>query len=723
MRTRFGYFFWILALAFGLMGVIAAAQILSKQNITGLKKGNQDAVTIFTINNRFQELINLSFELNTKITTPGSLPYKRQSLTDSLNMLGYNASILEKLGMRPETKLQFDKLNSFINTEVETGHTIINAERNTARAAADSLGRKKIADSIYNAALFIQEFLERDMQSALGSNTATSSRLSALNKTLALIAIAAILILCAIIINRHLRQVQLIKELEKATAVAKESAMIKEQFLANMSHEIRTPLNAIKGFSRLLSLTPLSSQQKEYTGIINESSGNLLNIVNDILDISKIEARKLRIDSKEFDLVKLMGNIEAMFATQAAEKGLEYRQRIDETVPVYLKGDPDRLSQILINLVSNAIKFTSHGFVSADVAVLEKEKEKCLLRFTVSDTGTGIPAGKQELIFTRFEQLHTNATDVIQGTGLGLSIVKSLAELMNGTVAVTSKEGSGSSFEVILPFTLTVSTVTTNKINEELITDDNNRYKTTAVLVVEDNKVNQLLMEKILEREGIAALVVSNGQEALNAVNERNFDLIFLDIQMPVMDGYTTARKLRSSGIITPVVAMTAFAMPGEMEKCHAAGMNEYLAKPVDIAQLDRVLKKYLAVDTKTTPEVNGQAVAGTGELLKLTDGDEVMAKKIIVEIIKEIPPAIEKLSYTGSNADEVLRKDCHHMLSTFSPLGEHTEAVRKIKELNAAAENGNAASISQKKEELIKQLEELKKYLVGIVTAHSQFM
>jgi signal transduction histidine kinase/CheY-like chemotaxis protein len=713
MRPQVGYFFWILALAFGLMGVIAAAQILTKKNITGLKKGSQDAATIFTINNRFEALVNLSFELNTKITAPGQLPYKRQTLIDSLNMLGYNVSVLETLGMRPETKAGFENLKRFINTEVETGYTILNTPAAQARKMADSLGTKKIADSIYNAALSIQKFLEKDMQSVLGSNTATSSRLSALNKTLALIAIAAILILCAIIINRHLRQVQLIKELEKATAAAKESALIKEQFLANMSHEIRTPLNAIKGFSRLLSLTPLSAQQKEYTGIINESSGNLLNIVNDILDISKIEARKFRIDSKEFDLIKLMGSIEAMFATQAAEKGLDYRQCIDEAVPVYLKGDPDRLSQILINLVSNAIKFTHSGFVSVDVSPVFSEADKCSLRFSVSDSGKGIPADKQELIFKRFEQLYTDANDVIQGTGLGLSIVRNLSELMGGMVSVQSKDGSGATFSVLLPFAVINKTADGQlRTGEEKETDDSTVYEGANVLVVEDNKVNQLLMKKILERKGIDAMVVSNGQEALNIIAERNFDLIFLDIQMPVMDGYSASQKIRSTGNAAPVVAMTAFALPGEQAKCFEAGMNEYLAKPVDHLQLNRILKKYLSGKAAGNGNTNGYSPVYTSELLKLTGGDFEMARKILSEIAKEIPSSIERIGYNGKDAEEALRKNCHHMISTFSPMGEHTETIAKIKALNAAAEKGDKKLIEEGKKELIKKLRSLEEDL-----------
>ncbi len=723
MKPRVGYFFWILALAFGLMGLIAAAQILSKQNITGLKKGNQDAVDLFAINNQFENLVNLSFELNAKVTTPGALPFKRQTLIDSLTILGYNAAALQALGMKPETKAGFEKLNKLINDEVEAGFNIVNlTNRDIARRTADSLGKLKIADSIYNVALSIQKFLEKDMRSALNSNTTSSSRLSALNKTLALIAIAAILILCAIIINRHIKQVQLIKQLEQATAAARESAMIKEQFLANMSHEIRTPLHAIKGFSRLLSLTPLSSQQKEYTGIINESSSNLLNIVNDILDISKIEAHKLRIENKEFDLPRLLGTTEAMFGTLAMEKGLRYEQQIEADVPVCLKGDPDRLSQILINLVSNAIKFTEKGFIKVNVSLDARERDICRLRFTVSDSGTGIPPGKQDIIFRRFEQLHTADSEVIQGTGLGLSIVKSLTELMNGSVTVQSKEGSGSSFQVVLPFTVARPAVTSEtKPSQENSGGDNMFYEGVSILVVEDNKVNQLLMQKTLERKKIKTSLVFNGQEALNMLQTKKFDLIFLDIQMPVMDGYTTARKIRSNNIATPIIAMTAFALPGEKQKCYDAGMDVYLAKPLDYNQLDKVLREYLADRIVFHTDTESYTPVDISELLKLTGGDAPLAKKIMAEIVKEIPPAIVKLEYNGEGKDDVLRKACHHMISTFSPLGDRTETLTKIIDLNAEIGSGNYAMQEIKRDELVHHLGDLKRDLTGMLLSYRE--
>jgi signal transduction histidine kinase/DNA-binding NarL/FixJ family response regulator len=695
MKYRIGYFFWILALAFGLMILIVAAQVLTKRNIAGLKKGNSDAALTFTINNRLQEMVNLCFELNTKTTNQSNPPYKRQSLVDSLNTLGYNISVLEKLGLTEETKTEFSKLNKYIGQQVERGLQILEIEKIEDRSiAAASLRKEQVADSVYAVALTIQKFLERDLSTTLNNNTSTSTRLSSLNKTLALIAIAAILILCAIIINRHLRQVHLIAELEKATAAAKQSALVKEQFLANMSHEIRTPLNAINGFTRLMSQTPMGGKQKEYTRIINEASSNLLNIVNDILDISKIEASKLRIEKREFDLGKLMKSIEEMFSNSAVEKGLQYNQQIAPGIPTFIKGDPDRLSQILINLISNGIKFTHYGSVSVVVSAQKNEDEQIWIEFLVTDTGIGIPDDKKEIIFQRFEQLEAMSSEILQGTGLGLSIVKSLTEMMNGSVSVSGKPGSGSAFSVILPFEKATEgniSNTTDAKNDTAAT-----YSGYSVLVVEDNKINQLLFESTLASMDIHVVVVSNGQEALNALSTKNYDLVFLDIQMPVMNGYETASKIRAGQLKTPLVAMTAFVLPGEREKCLQAGMDDYLAKPIDFSKLADVLKKFLKGENNNGQQGLSGKTVDTNELMLLVGGDSQIVKRIVKEISNEIPGIVQRLTdMIVTNDYAELKSSCHHMVSTFFPLGNENEVVKCISELSNNNLTGQEAKVA----------------------------
>ncbi len=692
MKPRIGYFFWILVLAFGLMILVVAAQLLTKRNISGLKKGNKEAVITFTINNRLQDLVNLSFELETKITNSGNRAYNKQSLTDSLTMLGYNGSVLEQINLNDEMTARFKKLNGFINHQIESSLGVLQNSGTSKPQQIDSLRKLQVADSVYVTALGIQKYLENDLQSTLNNNTAASSRLTAYNRTLAIIAIGAVLILGTIIINRHLRQVQLIAALETATAVAKKSAQIKEQFLANMSHEIRTPLNAIKGFSRLMAQTPMSREQQQYAGIINDASSSLIHIVNDILDISKIEAGKLRIEQKEFDLGKILQTVEYIFLTAATEKELDYSQHIKDNVPLQLKGDPERLSQILINLINNGIKFTPTGYVNIVVSVQKEEKEKVWIRFQVEDSGVGIPADKQDKIFQRFEQLDTNNEKVIQGTGLGLSIVKSLTELMGGDITVVSEYGKGSVFKVLLPFEKLAADVSADKAGK---TDFIPAYYYTgaSVLVVEDNKVNQLLLKHTLAGLDVITEIVSNGQEALDAISKKKFDLILLDIQMPVMDGYATIASLRkNNNTTTPVVAMTAYAMPGEKEKCLAAGMNDYLAKPIDFPQLISVLEKFLQPGKATEKKSGISPEEADNFLLLLAGGDKNIVRRILEEIKQEIPHTVAKLEQVQSTKNFAeLNSICHHMISTFSPMGNETAIMKNIQQLrNAGNEKEN---------------------------------
>lgn len=727
MKKRIGYLFWILLLAFGLMLLITAAQLLAKKNISGLKKGNREAAITFTINNRLQDLINLSFELESKISNPVRPLAYRQSLLDSLAMLGYNTTVLKGLDLNKEAANRFEYLSHFIDKQVslstQTLQYIKEAKPDNSKMVIDSIRAMRLADSVYSIALTIEKYLEKDLQATISNNTRVSSRLTAYNKILAIIAITAVLILGTIIINRHVKQVQLISDLEKAKTEAQRLAGVKEQFLANMSHEIRTPLNAIKGFTRILSQTKLSPEQQQYTGIISDASNNLVYIVNDILDISKIEAGKLRIEEKEFSLQRVLHTIEYMFLNAADEKKLEFHQQVKEDVPLHLKGDPDRLSQIIVNLVSNAIKFTRAGYVSIVVSKVKEVDGKVWVMFNVEDTGPGIPDNKKETIFQRFEQLNLGNDDVTKGTGLGLSIVKSLAEMMHGSITLSSEPGKGSVFSVILPFSKVAEIESIVTEQDEFQETGNHLKYDAAVLVVEDNKVNQLLLRHTLEQWGISVSMALNGSEALELVDEKKFDLVLLDIQMPVMDGYETIRRMRSEiKMSTPVIAMTAYAMPGEKEKCMQAGMNDYLSKPVDFAKMDELLKNFLQSNVRK--EINsGKGKNGQENfLLQLAGGDHGIAQKILLEIKKEIPIVLEKIKvFQQKNSSRGLDGVLHSMVSTFSPLGNETPVMIKINQLREQLEDDDGEGDQiQQLQDLHHELLVMDKSITGTIQSFS---
>jgi signal transduction histidine kinase/CheY-like chemotaxis protein len=678
MKNRIGYNFWILSLTIVLLLLILAAQLFTIKNIKGLKTGNQEAAVIFTINNRLQEIVNTAAVLEARVTRENPDKKNMQAITDSLAAMGYNVSVLKKLNVDTGTRNNFIKLNTFISRQVAISFKIMEATTSgdaiVRKQYVDSLASLNAGDSIYQTAINIERGLETKLKNTFSSNTEASQKLSTLNKIFAIIAITAILILGTIIINRHRRQVSLIKALEKANEEVKKSALIKEQFLANMSHEIRTPLNAIKGFSRLLQQTDLNEEQQQFSDIIETSSNNLLNLVNDILDIAKIEAGKMTVELKEFDLKRMMQTLEQMFMNTAKEKQLDFNWQIEEGVPQFLQGDPDRIYQILVNLVSNAFKFTTKGFVKVSVATALQNEKEIALQFRVQDSGIGIPLKKQELIFERFQQAGNPEENIQKGTGLGLAIVKNMATLLGGSIAVNSVEGEGSVFTVKLPFT---KNITENNFAAIVNATDNSvvTFSNASVLVAEDNRVNQLLITRLLTQFGIDPVIKENGIEVLEILKNKQFDLLLLDIQMPLLDGYKTCVAIRETGNALPVVAMTAYVMDAEKEKCRAAGMNDYLAKPLDEGDLKNILLKYLTTCIKPATAIHTNAF-----LLKLAGGDERMAEIILSQVKQEIPEEIMKLKKIMSEKDmEALPVVCHHLISSISPLGNDSAAMKKL--------------------------------------------
>ena len=687
MKIRFSYFFWIISLALGLMMFIYLAQLFTNRNIKGLKKGNREAAISFTVRNSLQEIVNIVFVLETKLLTKKIAASVATGIKDSLTLIGYNASVLSKLNIDTSSRKMLQQLSEQVNREVSFSYQILAAadKKNQLiyKTLTDSLKQIKLSDSIYNTSLIISKQLEKVLQQTLDKNTLNSRNLSVYNKILALIAIAAILILATIIINRHSWQLKLIADLEKANRQVKESAIIKEQFLANMSHEIRTPLNAIKGFSGLILQTDLNAEQQQHAEIIETASNNLLEIVNDVLDISKIESGKLQLEIKEFNLHETLQLLQLMFANAAANKKINYHWHIAETIPVELLGDADHLNQILINLISNAIKFTPYGHVNLLVEEIKKSGNKIWLQFKIEDTGIGLSEDKLEKIFERFYQVRNTGTTLQKGTGLGLAIVKNLANLMGGDVTAQSHTGKGTVFTVQLPFDINPVRTSTNV--PDILSLAMRQFKNTNVLVAEDNTINQLLVGYLLKKYGITPVFVQNGWEVIEKLQQEHFDLLLLDIQMPVMNGYQTMRKIAELNLHVPVVAMTAYVMPGDKEKCLAAGMDDYISKPINEIYLQKILNRYLGNKMATAADIE-KTDAGYF-LLNLSGGDKQMAETILKEVFTELQKEKTKLQYmpvVEQNRDK-LRAFCHHLVSTISPLGNETAAMKTISSLQLA--------------------------------------
>lgn len=373
---------------------------------------------------------------------------------------------------------------------------------------------------------------------------------------------------------------------ELATKKAEESNKLKEAFLANMSHEIRTPMNAIIGFSDILSKRDLEEQEKEYVMIIKTAGENLLTIINDILDISKIEAGMMTFEEHTFSVREIFKSLQVMLIEKAKEKHLELLFSCDEDVPNVLQGDNTRLTQILINLAGNAIKFTQNGNIHVRVKVLRNDIDSnrngnILLEFSVTDTGIGIPQDKLEHIFERFRQAESHTTRKYGGTGLGLSIAKQLAELQGGTLSVKSKFEEGSVFTFCIPYRKSIEAIQTLQITAQR--HDMNGLGKLNILLVEDNLLNVKLILSLFSEYNLKLQVAENGSICIEKIKENNFDIVLMDMEMPVMNGYEAAtiiRKELKNNI--PIIAMTAHAMSGERERCLHLGMNDYISKPIN---------------------------------------------------------------------------------------------------------------------------------------------
>ncbi len=419
-----------------------------------------------------------------------------------------------------------------------------------------------------------------------------------------LIAVAMIFIVISRIMKSHSEQrdqeVQHSKEAEAARREAERANAAKSTFLATMSHEIRTPLNGLTGMVALLSETPLNEEQEEFVKIISTSSEALLAIINDILDFSKIEAENMQLEDAEFSTIECVEDVIAMFRYKAQEQGLLLNCEIDRQIPEMLRGDPTRIRQILINLVSNAVKFTKKGEVSVTASLRYLSNVNAELLFEVRDTGIGIPAEKIPALFNAFSQGDSSTTRKYGGTGLGLAISQRLAHLMDGTISIKSEPGIGSCFSFNIFCRLTnkrdqpEASPLVRSSGPKLgdLKDFAKKYP-VSILVAEDNPINQKLVLIILSKLGLKADVANNGLEAVEMFGKKEYDLVLMDVLMPEIDGLEATRCIRSvSPVRSYITGLTANVMKSDRDDCLLAGMNDYLAKPFKQEDLTAVIKR-----------------------------------------------------------------------------------------------------------------------------------
>lgn len=495
---------------------------------------------------------------------------------------------------------------------------------------------------------------------------------------------------------------------ESATLIAENAVKAKQQFLSNMSHEIRTPMNAIIGFTKIVMRTDLSERQKEYLSAIQTSGDALIVLINDILDLAKVDAGKMTFEQIPFKMSVSISAMLQLFETKIQEKNIELVKEYDNRIPTALLGDPVRLHQVILNLVSNAVKFTTDGKITVRVSLLSQDDEKVTIEFAVTDTGIGIEESKIKNIFENFQQASDDTLRLYGGTGLGLAIVKQLVEPQGGTVNVKSTIGVGSTFSFILPFLKTQSDAEPESHNVEIDKD----IKNIKVLVVEDIRLNQLLMKTLLDDYGFEHDIAANGQIAIEKLQNKNYDLILMDLQMPVMNGFEATKYIREKmGSKTPIMALTADVTTADLVNCRAVGMDDYISKPVDeklfYSKIVGLVKKSeLQKKRMIRADSNYEfKTINLDYLSHLTKSNPVIMREMISLYLEQTPLLVSLLKQSMNKKDhDTIHETIHKMIPSFAIVGISPHFEKMAKEIQKNAAKGK---FTEEMPSLVLQLED----------------
>jgi len=583
--------------------LLLVIQINAARNIGGLINGNKALLAELVSSNHLRkidrDILTIESQIRAAIATGDTSHF--DGADEKLRAICLYLDSLERSDSIPQTKIFLGRLKALAIKESETKQHLMWLYNQTGKmddiglianpnARIESNEITNTVEAIYDS----RQLVMRQFSQQIGTSGVNARDYGNW--------LTALILLCTgtfcLYIWRQLKlRGRLIDNLDLSEKKSREALNIKENFLANMSHEIRTPLNSILGFTALAQRQKLDTKSAHYVNCIHIAGENLLAIINDILDIAKIEAGMMRIVNKPFSIREVLYSIEVMFSERVRLKGLGYLTEINEDVPDLLIGDSTRLTQILVNLLGNALKFSERGALRIRVGIKNLNGDEIVIECKVSDNGIGIERKKLDEIFGRFSQADDSITRSYGGTGLGLSIVRDLLALQNGGISVESSPKAGTEFTFFIPYTIAQGEHK-QRPPVNIPVQDLVPVKKAHILVVDDNEMNQDLMANILSYWGFTYSVASNGNEAIAILQNETFDLVLMDIQMPEMDGYSTTsyvREVMKSEI--PIVAMTAHAMLGEREKCIALGMHDYVSKPIDEHALFALIQKFTSND------------------------------------------------------------------------------------------------------------------------------
>lgn len=666
-------------------------QYNSAKNINALIDGNEKVLTEFKVSSNLRELESDITSVESKI---GGTLYTKDSthlegLGTKISEVQSDLDNLQKISDDDTSVKYIDILDLLVREKLLLGKQVLDSFHLAGKTAAENLIASRRAKNLNDSIDLITNTIESSRQKLLATVTSSTDKSGKKALNFGSIMIAFVLISGAalfwFIINTIHKQNQLIYQLNISEKKVRVAAQAKENFLANMSHEIRTPMNAMLGFTNLLQRKELDKESKEYVQTIQNSGEKLLTIINDILDLSKIEAGMMRIEATEFSMRSLVHSIETMFKAKAAEKQIQLSTFVDESLPDNLEGDATRLTQILVNLIANALKFTNKGSIVINITNEGNSNNEINTGITVIDTGIGIDKENLKTIFDRFQQGEDSVTRKYGGTGLGLAIVYDLVTIQNGQINVESEPGKGTTFHLLIPYKIAAEqfNILPAVPNKIIIATD---FTKISVLVVEDNEINQSLIKHLFSTWQLKFDLANNGREAIEMLQTKTYDLIIMDIQMPEMDGYTATQEIRNTlKLNIPIIAMTAHALAGEREKCLSYGMNEYISKPIREEQLQQLIIQFThvqkAIISQETPSGNSNLLSykyiNLQYMQEVSNGNKEYEKTVTEQFIETIPIEIEQLENCFAARDFVTLKHTAHSLKTTISIMGLTEILQ----------------------------------------------